>query len=439
MYGNDFGVPAGWYEDPIGLPQKRWWDGQGWTEHVAEARGPVIVQEARTTFADDDLLTRRERRERERQERRDAGFDDDYDLDRDDLDDLIDFDGFDAELNDALATAEPSTELVKGSDGRRHAGQPPRELAATLKELEAPKAGTASLDEPAPLIEPLVQPLVAENAPSAFVEDNSDTVEVPIVHATFADPTYTAPEGEASVDDLAHAVRSAPEPTIVTHANAPVTLTPAEQIPTTNAPRLSYTLAGWAIAAIPAIQLGAALLLVLVFGFGDNLPLMLILWLGPYPLVLGLAAYDRLALSAAGHAKPASAAWAILGAPVYLIVRGARTRASNGRDTALIAVWSIFAVAVAAAVIVFPGIAIAALPSSFSAEAAQSVEADAVALGASVAVACPATPPLVEGGMMTCIATKASGDSEPIVVSLQRLNGWVSWQVEDWGFWNLTE
>lgn len=431
MYGNDFGVPAGWYEDPIGLPQKRWWDGQGWTEHVAEARGPVIVQETRTTFADDDLLTRRERRERERQERGDAGFDDDRD---DDFDDLTDSDDFDADLNDALATSEPSTELVKGADGRRHAGQPRRELAAALKELEAPKAGTAILDEPAPVL-----------VETVFVEDNTDTVEVAIQHATFADPTYTAPEGEASVDDLAQAVRSAPEPAAAATRAAPLltdpVTAPAADSPLATspaAPRVSYTLAGWAIAAVPAIQLGAALLLVLVFGFGENLPLMIILWFGPYPLVLGLAAYDRLALSAAGHAKPASAAWAILGAPVYLIVRGARTRAANGRDTALITVWSIFAVAVAAAILVFPGIAIAALPASFSAEAAQSVEADAVALGANISVACPSTPPLVEGGMMTCMATKVSGESEPIVVSLQRLNGWISWQVEDWGFWNLT-
>ena len=30
---------AGWYPDPSGAPQRRYWDGQGWTDHVAEA-GP---------------------------------------------------------------------------------------------------------------------------------------------------------------------------------------------------------------------------------------------------------------------------------------------------------------------------------------------------------------------------------------------------------------
>src|ERR1700712_1029825 len=48
----------------------RWWDNHGWTEHTTEARAPIVIQEAKLAWADDDAIdelpTRRERRERER-------------------------------------------------------------------------------------------------------------------------------------------------------------------------------------------------------------------------------------------------------------------------------------------------------------------------------------------------------------------------------------
>ena len=32
-----FDVPAGWYDDPRGAQQYRYWDGVGWTDHVVPA------------------------------------------------------------------------------------------------------------------------------------------------------------------------------------------------------------------------------------------------------------------------------------------------------------------------------------------------------------------------------------------------------------------
>jgi len=50
---DDRQTPAGWYPDPLGLPQLRWWDGQGWGEHTSEARRPLLGQQARSVaFAD---------------------------------------------------------------------------------------------------------------------------------------------------------------------------------------------------------------------------------------------------------------------------------------------------------------------------------------------------------------------------------------------------
>ena len=31
-------APAGWYRDPLGIPQLRWWNGIGWTNHIQEER-----------------------------------------------------------------------------------------------------------------------------------------------------------------------------------------------------------------------------------------------------------------------------------------------------------------------------------------------------------------------------------------------------------------
>jgi hypothetical protein len=35
-------VPAGWYEDPSGIPGTRWWDGTAWTNHTREEPPPVV-------------------------------------------------------------------------------------------------------------------------------------------------------------------------------------------------------------------------------------------------------------------------------------------------------------------------------------------------------------------------------------------------------------
>ncbi|MBK4346017.1 DUF2510 domain-containing protein [Lacisediminihabitans changchengi] len=34
-------APAGWYRDPIGLPQVRWWNGMSWTNRIEEIRPEI--------------------------------------------------------------------------------------------------------------------------------------------------------------------------------------------------------------------------------------------------------------------------------------------------------------------------------------------------------------------------------------------------------------
>ena len=70
MFEDDVTVPAGWYPDPMGLPQLRWWNNHAWTELTTEARPPLVMQvPTRLAYAEDELPTRRQHRaQRERDE-----------------------------------------------------------------------------------------------------------------------------------------------------------------------------------------------------------------------------------------------------------------------------------------------------------------------------------------------------------------------------------
>lgn len=359
MDDEKFGVPAGWYPDPLGLPQLRWWDAQAWTEHTSEARAPIVLQPAaRAGYLDEELPSRREQRERER--------------------------GLDSETPaPELPEAEPvETDLPSDADVTDEgelSAQPL--LAMTLRELEPPLEDTLEQVTPGP-----------------------------------------------------RSARSHANATAAASALSPLSeeLAPQRAIKT----KQTYTGAVWLIALVPLFQLliiGALLLT----GLGSNLPLVLTVVFAPYLLVLGFAVYDKLLLQVWGHARPAGARWALLTAPGYLIARSVRTVKETGKGFAALVVFASSLVAVLAGILVLPGIVISIFPQNFANEVEQSVRADAASLGADLTLECPA-PPLLIGDTFTCFATKASGATDSIVVGLQRQNGWIAWQVVDWGNWVLT-
>lgn len=359
MDDNIFGVPAGWYPDPLGLPQLRWWDSQAWTEHTSEARAPMVVQPAaaRAVVAepeedvvvsssyDDGLPSRREQRERERRESGSL---------------IAEMPPLETDAVDEELSAQPL-------------------LAMTLRELQPPPAD--SVEEAAP----------GPRRASFHANTNPET---PLLSA------------------LAEEMPAAPE-------RAPRSLG-------------TYTGAVWAIAFMPAIQLVISILLIAVLGQGGNFPLLLVVWVGPYFIVMGLAAFDRLLLQVWGHKHPASGFWSLLGQPGYLIARAIRTWAQTGKGLLPLAFNAASVVTVLAGVLILPGLLISILPGLFSQEIARSVEADAAALGAEFTVECPA-PPLLIGETFACIGTKADGTWDAISVRLTRQSGWIDWRVEDWG------
>lgn len=89
-------IPAGWYPDPLGLPQLRWWDNHTWTDEISGARAPLVHQLVDVEFADPTEVE----------------FDD-----------------------------EPQRVAASAPTARETASEP--NLASTLRELEAPLAETA--------------------------------------------------------------------------------------------------------------------------------------------------------------------------------------------------------------------------------------------------------------------------------------------------------
>src|SRR5690606_21443542 len=88
-------------------------------------------------------------------------------------------------------------------------------------------------------------------------------------------------------------------------------------------------------------------------------------------------------------------------------------------------------------IIAVPGLAIATAPAVFVAEAENSIEADAAAIGATLDVTCPANPPVLFEQGFTCEGLRPDGSVLDIEVSLQRVNGWAAWRVDGWGIFTI--
>ena len=431
MEGDQFGVPAGWYPDPLGLPQLRWWDSQSWTEFTSEARAPMIVQPAaantaaatgsvgagatttdatanaggsddffasatRTATVDEPLISRREQRERERQERL---SDDDF---------LVD-------------SRSDSEEYVFGE--QRSAADPAARFTASDRFAES-----------------FAEPLVTDPAPAVQTAPLHDEVGAqPLLATTLRE--LEAPIAE-SLDTSSASPRSASM-----HANAMPAASALDSIKLeTAAPeralntKRTYTGAAWMIAFLWIIQLAAAAAAIFLFNEGHNQALIWLIWIGAYLVSVGIASYDRLVLQTWGHTKPASAWWALFSPPVYLTMRLLRTFKETGKGFALLGGAFASGVIVVIANLLVPAFLLSSLPGYFANEAATAAENTAALLGVTMTVECPPeTLPLIPGTAFQCYATTEGGNQDTVRVSLQSQNLWVGWQVESIGSWLMAE
>ena len=487
MSDNSFySAPAGWYPDPLGLPQLRWWDSTQWTHQVAEARQPMVMQETTFKWADDEpeheqeLSSRRERRERDRREPVDTPAPTAQTLRQLDAPKREDV------IQDTVANPQYRTEApVSDADAAPAASHTPPQTAAPTQaqQHESPLFESLRRDgQPADQQQAQQQQFVDPNAqqqqaqqqqqqaqqqqftqqsqqqfggqqqgqqqqghpqtaqPQQYAQQQGQPQQYagqpqqypgqPQQGAFYDAPVYGQQINEPQAAQYGYMQQFQAQPQA-----APWVLHQGQALPDRPDFRVIHTAAVWIIALLPLLQLVVSLLLLTAFGVGANQPLMLAVWLVPYPLTVLLAFFDQRSLIADGRQHTAHWAFALAGAPVYLIVRAISSLREAGKGFGPELAWIGLTVLLLGSIIAVPGLAIATVPAVFASEAANSITADAAANGNTLTVTCPTNPPVIFDQSFYCEGVRADGSLLNIEVSLQRVNGWIAWRVDDWGIY----
>jgi hypothetical protein len=397
-----FGAPAGWYPDPLGLPQLRWWNNHAWTEQTSAARQPMVVQDTKFAWADDELPTRRDERERERSgaERGPAASS--------------------VPTADSLRELEPPRAFTQVSQGAPSAPAAPAAPAAAAPEMPtAPAAPVAEPGAPTSLYtpDPVVEaPVAGHSGPSLDTIFDARPASMP---AEALDALFGEKETRRAG----------------TRVKTPiVTVDHVASTATAGAPKASSTGPAWIIAMVPLFQLVLSLLLLTSLGMNGSQFIYIGILVVPYFLVIALAYFDYKALRAAGHETAAHWGWAALTAPVYLLVRARSVIRETGHGIGPVLVWFGLAILHVGSIVAVPGVLIALLPAMFTAQIESSVSSDAMLIAQrEMNVTCVGNAPVLAGEKIICESIDESGNTFDITVTLVRSNGWIAWQVVDWG------
>jgi len=405
-------VPAGWYPDPLGLPQLRWWDNHAWTEHTSDARQPMVAQEtvtAKLAYADDELTTET----------------------REDL--HTDTGAAQPGTDSAFAPADPVLSLeaapaaeLRASDevspGLKYAQEHAIEDAPT----SAPYLLETSYDD---LLGVPIDPAEAQPAATPAFSPGPVFSSVPTFQV---DPNAAAGAGTFTTTNFDPAAfgNFSYTPSVLSEHDPAQPLT-RRAVMAENGLSIN-TGPVWIIALMPIIMLVLALMFLVAGNAGRDSALFAgIILLGSYVATVILAIIDRVMLTRMGHTRTANWDWAFLGAPVYLIARMSNVVRETGRGLRPFLTWSALTIVLIGSAVAVPGIVMALAPGVFSDEAEQSIIEQASAIGASVKATCPEVPPLLVGDTMTCAVVTRTQVAD-VEVSLQRKNGWIDWRVDDW-------
>lgn len=410
MADDDVRVPAGWYPDPLGLPQLRWWDNHSWTEHTSDARQPMVS----TPMAAARAETTAPR----------LAFADDLPF----ADDLADLEDTLYPVHDLI---EPATDGASELPSRRTLREQERHAHdGALDELGDASAFADPRTEIETAVRSDVDP-VAVYAAAARLDDAPQSLRYDL------DERHEDLLGEAADPRSAFAHASSSATNYIPDYPAEPTAYPTRRTALAHAPTTS-TVPAWILTLIPVYMLLVGMMVLLGGTDASLAPVTLGLVLGvPWIAGIVIAALDHRLLRSGGLERPAHWVWAVLGAPVYLIARLVTTVREAGTGFGPVLTYLVLAIFMAGAVIAVPGLAMELAPASFAAEAERSVADDARSLGADLTIECPDTPPLLVQQSFSCQATDEDGDSFSVRVSLQRSNGWIDWRVDDWGVFTV--
>lgn len=434
MADDDVRVPAGWYPDPLGLPQLRWWDNHAWTEHTSDARQPMVAESMAETMTAQPMTAQpRMAQPWQAAPTSRLAFADDLPF----ADGLVDPADLAYPIHDLGGEPDglPSRRTLREAERLAHDDDSVHGLAGDasgfadpMPELEAPFLGSQVDAEPSPAVRYARAAGIAD-APRSMRYDLAESHEdllgetsVPrsaFDHATSSTTTF--------IPDYAAEARAE---TAREHGSHRARLA--------HAPRTS-TVPGWLLPLLPLYMLLVGMMVLLSGVDASFAPVTAALVLGvPWLVGIILAIVDRRTLIDGGMESPAHWAWSILGAPVYLVARLVATVRESGTGFGPALTLFTLGVFMVGAVVAVPGLVMGLLPASFALEAERSVVADARSLGMDLQVDCPTTPPMLVQQSFTCQGTNNEGETYDVVVSLQRANGWIDWRVDNWGVFSMT-
>ncbi|MDQ1570996.1 MAG: hypothetical protein QOF79_1670 [Actinomycetota bacterium] len=329
--GTASGIAAGWYTDPYDPRQLRWWDGNGWTEHVTAPTVPVEAEATQPAEAVEPVEA--------------------------------------VQPTEAAPVVEESA--VEPSPAEAAAAEAPADASAdsgAFPSRRALREGTAEpvqaqpvqpvqpvQPEPVPAVEEAPLPLQSPPPLSAWDQpaaptftDESEAVSAGDVSTV---PDTTVPDAtfpDTTLPDAASAAANA-EPSA-----APWTLAPSASTGTSTGgstgrrasahprPEGSMTAWVWFVAGSPLIAAATIGYVLASQGFSSAGWMLPVSALAPYLLGILFAAGDNSRLRAVGHNRPASFGWAALTAPVYLLMRANALRREGSSGNLPIILWFVF-------------------------------------------------------------------------------------------------